>query len=136
MRALLKVLSISAPKMPMNSFGASMYTHFLIAIDGSGFAQQSVEHGLALASRTKAKVTFLNATEPFPMFDWERPMAGYSAVDDALDDQCWMGVLCPGRLARRMSLRRASFGAYRSPFAGGLFAPTCARKIGVVSGDG
>lgn len=68
-----------APKMPMNSFRASMYTHFLIATDGSGFAQKGVEHGLALASRIKAKVTFLNVTEPFPMFDWESPMAGYSA---------------------------------------------------------
>jgi nucleotide-binding universal stress UspA family protein len=56
-----------------------MYTHFLIATDGSEFAQKSVEHGLSLASRLKAKVTFLNVTEPFPVFDWGSPMAGYSA---------------------------------------------------------
>lgn len=56
-----------------------MYKHFLIATDGSEFAQRGVEHGLSLAGRLKAKVTFLNVTEPFPMFDWGSPMAGYSA---------------------------------------------------------
>ncbi|WP_027055678.1 universal stress protein [Mesorhizobium erdmanii] len=56
-----------------------MYKHLLIATDGSEFAHRGVEHGLSLASRLKATVTFLNVTEPFPMFDWGSPMAGYSA---------------------------------------------------------
>ena len=57
-----------------------MYTHFLIATDGSDFAWNGVTHGLSLANRLKAKVTFLHVTEPFPMFDWGSPMSGYSAV--------------------------------------------------------
>lgn len=56
-----------------------MYKHFLIATDSSEFAQRGVEHGLSLASRQEAKVTFLNVTEPFQMLDWGSPMAGYSA---------------------------------------------------------
>lgn len=44
-----------------------MYTHILIATDGSELAQKGVDHGLSLAKNLGAKVTILTATEPFPM---------------------------------------------------------------------
>jgi len=43
-----------------------MYTHILIATDGSELAQKGVDHGLSLAKNLGAKVTILTATEPFP----------------------------------------------------------------------
>ena len=59
-----------------------MYTHLLIATDGSELADKGVAHGLALASRLGATVTFVNVTEPFPMFAWGGAMAGYAAGDE------------------------------------------------------
>ena len=59
-----------------------MYTHLLIATDGSELAEKGVAHGLALASRLGATVTFVNVTEPFPMFAWGGAMAGYAAGDE------------------------------------------------------
>ncbi|MFC5386292.1 universal stress protein [Aquamicrobium segne] len=44
-----------------------MYTHILIATDGSELAQKGVDHGLSLAKALGAKVTFVTVTEPFPM---------------------------------------------------------------------
>ncbi|MBB6412487.1 universal stress protein [Mesorhizobium sangaii] len=59
-----------------------MYTHLLIATDGSELADKGVAHGLALASRLGATVTFVHVTEPFPIFAWGGAMAGYAAGDE------------------------------------------------------
>lgn len=42
-----------------------MYTHILIATDGSEFAQRGVDHGLGLAKALGAKATIVTATAPF-----------------------------------------------------------------------
>lgn len=52
-----------------------MYTHILIATDGSELAQRGVDHGLSLAKDLGARVTILTATEPFPF----RASAGVAA---------------------------------------------------------
>ncbi|MET3662524.1 universal stress protein [Aquamicrobium ahrensii] len=44
-----------------------MYTHILIATDGSELARKGVDHGLSLAKALSAKVTFVMVTEPFPV---------------------------------------------------------------------
>jgi nucleotide-binding universal stress UspA family protein len=44
-----------------------MYTHILIATDGSELAQKGIDHGLSLAKALSAKVTFVMVTEPFPV---------------------------------------------------------------------
>lgn len=44
-----------------------MYSHILIATDGSDLANKGVEQGLALAKALGAKATVLTATEPFPV---------------------------------------------------------------------
>lgn len=43
-----------------------MYTHLLIATDGSSLADAAVAQGLALAKALKAKVTAVTVTEPLP----------------------------------------------------------------------
>ncbi len=45
-----------------------MYSHILIATDGSDFAQRGVDHGLALAAAHGSKVTVLHVTEIFPVY--------------------------------------------------------------------
>ncbi|MBE1205486.1 universal stress protein [Aminobacter carboxidus] len=45
-----------------------MYTHVLIATDGSELAQKGLDHGLSLAKGIGAKVTVMNVTEPAPIF--------------------------------------------------------------------
>ena len=45
-----------------------MYTHILIATDGSQLAQKGVDHGLSLARQLKGKVTILNVSEPLPFY--------------------------------------------------------------------
>ena len=42
-----------------------MYKHILIATDGSELAGKAVTAGLALAKTLNAKVTAINATEPW-----------------------------------------------------------------------
>jgi nucleotide-binding universal stress UspA family protein len=42
-----------------------MYTHILIATDGSALAAKAVNAGLSLATQVGAKVTALTVTEPF-----------------------------------------------------------------------
>lgn len=42
-----------------------MYTHILIATDGSEVAECAVEHGLKLAKATGAKATVVTVTEPW-----------------------------------------------------------------------
>ncbi len=59
-----------------------MYTHLLIATDGSELADKGVAHGVALAGRLGAAITFVNITEPFPIFAWGGAMAGYAAGDE------------------------------------------------------
>lgn len=46
-----------------------MYTHVLIATDGSEYSAKGVGAGLALARGAGAKVTILTVSEPFPAFD-------------------------------------------------------------------
>ena len=43
-----------------------MYTHILIATDGSELAEKAVKQGLDLARRLKATVTAVTVTEPWP----------------------------------------------------------------------
>ncbi len=45
-----------------------MYTHILIATDGSELAQKGLEYGLNLAKRLGSRVTIVNVTEPAPIF--------------------------------------------------------------------
>lgn len=45
-----------------------MYTHILIATDGSELAQKGLEHGLSLAKGLGSTVTIMNVTEPAPIF--------------------------------------------------------------------
>ena len=43
-----------------------MYTHLLIATDGSPLAEKAVAQGIALAKELGAKVTAVTVTEPLP----------------------------------------------------------------------
>lgn len=43
-----------------------MYTHLLIATDGSDVGQKGVDHGLALAKALGARALIVTVTEPFP----------------------------------------------------------------------
>lgn len=45
-----------------------MYTHILIATDGSELAQKGLDHGLSLARKLEGKVTILNVSEPVPVY--------------------------------------------------------------------
>lgn len=45
-----------------------MYTHILIATDGSELAQKGLDHGLSLAKILGSKVTILNVSEPIPVY--------------------------------------------------------------------
>ena len=42
-----------------------MYRHILIPTDGSALSEMAIEHGLALAAATHAKVTVLTVSAPF-----------------------------------------------------------------------
>ena len=55
-----------------------MYGHILIATDGTDLAGRGLEHGLALAKKLGAKVTILNVSEPFPVYELSEdlPLAG------------------------------------------------------------
>jgi len=69
----------------------AMYTHILIATDGSELAGKAVKIGLALARHLKAKVTVVTATEPwaamatgagafaFPVEEYEKSAAENAA---------------------------------------------------------
>ncbi len=48
-----------------------MYSHILIATNGSELAQSGVDHGLGLAKSLNAKVTAVTVTEPFPNYGGE-----------------------------------------------------------------
>ena len=45
-----------------------MYTHLLIAIDGSELAHEALEQGVALAKKLEAKVTVVTVTEAWHAF--------------------------------------------------------------------
>lgn len=45
-----------------------MYTHILVATDGSDVAERSLTHGLALARSLNAQVTIITVTEPYPIY--------------------------------------------------------------------
>lgn len=45
-----------------------MYTHILIATDGSELAQRGLDHGLSLAKLIGGKVTILTVSEPVPTY--------------------------------------------------------------------
>ncbi|RFC64693.1 MULTISPECIES: universal stress protein [Mesorhizobium] len=53
-----------------------MYTHLLIAVDGSELAEKGARHGLALAKPLGAKVTVLTVTEPLGALAMEAAIAG------------------------------------------------------------
>src|SRR5258708_27166929 len=42
-----------------------MYRHILIPTDGSALSEMAIEHGVALAAATHAKVTALTVSAPF-----------------------------------------------------------------------
>lgn len=44
-----------------------MYTHILIATDGSDLARKGVDQGISLAEKIGAKVTVVTVTGPFPL---------------------------------------------------------------------
>ncbi|MBF9196954.1 universal stress protein [Microvirga terrestris] len=48
-----------------------MYTHILIATDGSSLASRGVEHGVRLAKALSASVTLLTVSERFHTFSLE-----------------------------------------------------------------
>ena len=52
-----------------------MYSHILIATDGSEVATRALEHGLQLAKRLDAKVTIVTVTEPSAVIG-----AGYATI--------------------------------------------------------
>jgi len=45
-----------------------MYSHILIATDGSELAQKGIDHGLSLAGQLGSRVTILNVSEPLPPY--------------------------------------------------------------------
>jgi len=58
-----------------------MYKHILIATDGSELAGKAVDTGLKLAGLLKAKVTAMNASEP-----WSAMATGEAALAFPVDD--------------------------------------------------
>lgn len=68
-----------------------MYTHILVATDGSELAQKAVDHGTALAKALGAKLTIITVSEPwaaiapgevgmaFPIEDYEKGAADNAA---------------------------------------------------------
>ena len=55
-----------------------MYKNILIATDGSQLAGKGVKHGLALAEKLGAKVTFLSVVEPLMPAAIQAAIAGGS----------------------------------------------------------
>lgn len=62
-----------------------MYKHILITTDGSSMAQKGVDHGIALAKVTGARVTILTVTPPFPMLPGVMGEGSYASAA-VLDD--------------------------------------------------
>jgi nucleotide-binding universal stress UspA family protein len=57
-----------------------MYSHILIATDGSELAQRGVDHGLSLAKKLGSKVTVLNVSEPLSPYLLGDQMGASAAV--------------------------------------------------------
>jgi nucleotide-binding universal stress UspA family protein len=51
-----------------------MYRNILIPTDGSELAGKALEHGIVLAKRIGAKITFLTVTPPFHIFTTDTQM--------------------------------------------------------------
>ena len=51
-----------------------MYKHIMIPTDGSALLRKAIEHGIALAKSTNAKVTAVTVTMPFHVFSIEPGM--------------------------------------------------------------
>ncbi|PNG27435.1 universal stress protein [Methylocella silvestris] len=58
-----------------------MYTNILIPTDGSELAGKAVIHGVELAQKIGAKVTFLTVTLPFQVFSAEAAMIEDTPAD-------------------------------------------------------
>jgi nucleotide-binding universal stress UspA family protein len=62
-----------------------MYSHILIATDGSKFANNGLDHGLALAKALGSKVTIVTVTEPWHTLELAREIQahpGRNPLDD------------------------------------------------------
>ncbi len=86
-----------------------MYTHILIATDGSELAEKAVAAGLSLAKALAAGVTCINASEPwtamvgaegaafsFPVDEYEKAAADAAAriFEDVRKEASILGVKC------------------------------------------
>jgi nucleotide-binding universal stress UspA family protein len=78
-----------------------MYTHILIATDGSELAQKGLDHGLSLARMLGSKVTILNVSEPIPV---HAIGAEYGAMGTAIDFEAYREA---GKEAADRILRKA-----------------------------
>ena len=58
-----------------------MYNHILITTDGSDFSLQGVDHGIALAKATGAKLTLVTVTQPFPLIAGGMGEAAYVSAE-------------------------------------------------------
>jgi nucleotide-binding universal stress UspA family protein len=68
-----------------------MYSHILIATDGSELAQRGLDQGLALAHKIGCKVVILNVTEMFPAYA-ARGEYSSIAVTQAIETHQKMGT--------------------------------------------
>lgn len=62
-----------------------MYTHILIAVDGSDVGQKGLEQGLSLAKALGARATVVTVSEPFP-YAATSGAFGYIASEAAIAD--------------------------------------------------
>lgn len=77
-----------------------MYTHILIATDGSELAHRGLIHGLTLAKDLGSKVTVLSVTEPYPLStpatleSWAEAQRQHAdmILDQALETASRMGL--------------------------------------------
>lgn len=58
-----------------------MYSHILVATDGSDLAHKAVEHGISLAKTLSAKLTVVTVTEP-----WTAVVPGEMGMAFPIDD--------------------------------------------------
>lgn len=58
-----------------------MYSHILVATDGSDLSQRGVDHGLALAAVHGSRVTILHVTEIFPVYAARPEFENVSVVE-------------------------------------------------------
>ncbi len=58
-----------------------MYSHILVATDGSDFSQRGVEHALQLAAAHGSRLTVLHVTEIFPVYAARPEFENVSVVE-------------------------------------------------------